>query len=202
MALVRCKEGHYYDNAQDSSCPHCAVPGISLAHPGGTMPVRSVAETPPGKGAPGGDAGRTVRVGDPPDEAGGRTVGVVQQQLGIDPVVGWLVCIEGPDRGRDYRIRSGRNFIGRADHMHICIHGDTTISREKHAVLSYDPKHRTFRIAPGDSTGLTYRNGEPVDVPVALSERDVVELGQSRLLFVPLCGSQFEWTALDATPEQ
>lgn len=134
---------------------------------------------------------------DPPDDAAGRTVGVVQQKLGIDPVVGWLVCIEGPDRGRDYRIRSGRNFIGRADQMHICIHGDSSISREKHAVLSYDPKHHTFRIAPGDSTGLTYRNGEPVDVPVVLNARDVIELGLSRLLFVPLCGADFQWTALD-----
>jgi hypothetical protein len=199
MALVRCTQGHYYDNAQDSSCPHCALPGIALAHPGGTVPVRNlsphaadVSDTP----------GGTFRVGDdPPDDSGGRTVGVVQQTLGIDPVVGWLVCVDGADRGRDYRIRAGRNFLGRGDHMHICIRGDSSISRDKHAILSYDPRHHAFRLAPGDSTGLTYRNGEPVDMPVTLNARDVIEVGRSRLLFVPFCGPNFQWTAVELAPE-
>ena len=32
----------------------------------------------------------------------------------FDPVVEWLVCIDGPEKGRDYRIRSGNNYIGRS----------------------------------------------------------------------------------------
>ena len=32
-----------------------------------------------------------------------------------NPVCGWIVCIEGPRRGKDYKIMSGKNFeIGRA----------------------------------------------------------------------------------------
>ena len=52
------------------------------------------------------------------------------------PVVTWLVCIDGPSKGRDYRIHSQNNFIGRSRSMDICIEGDNTISSERSAVLS------------------------------------------------------------------
>lgn len=63
------------------------------------------------------------------------------KKVGIDPVVGWLVCIKGPSRGRDYRIRSGRNGIGRSDAMDVPIAGDDTVSRENHAFLVYEPQN-------------------------------------------------------------
>lgn len=201
MSLTRCSQGHYYDPASHNTCPHCPVPGVDLGELGGTLPVKK--DTPPGpaKGASSGDGG-TRPVGLPAaGDDSGRTVGVVQDRLGIDPVVGWLVCIEGPDRGRDYRIRSGRNFIGRADHMHICVRGDTSISREKHAAISYDPKHRVFKALPGDSAELSYVNNETLDVPTQLEARDILELGHSKLLFVPLCGSDFEWREVDGEDE-
>ena len=34
---------------------------------------------------------------------------------GSEPVVGWLVCIEGPMRGVDFRLHDGYNFIGREE---------------------------------------------------------------------------------------
>jgi hypothetical protein len=192
MALTRCTHGHYYDADQHGACPHCSVPGVSVPSPGGTRPVGA---TPPVASASG-----TVPLGGGGAAGGasatdGRTVGVVRRALGIDPVVGWLVSVAGPERGRDYRLRSGRNFIGRADHMHVCVHGDPTVSREKHAVVSYDAKHGRFSVAPGESAELTYLNGEPVEVPRALRPRDVVEVGETRLLFVPLCDDDFTWTA-------
>ncbi len=51
---------------------------------------------------------------------------------GIDAVVGWLVCVHGRNRGRDYRIRSENNTVGRSENMDICISGDDLISRERH----------------------------------------------------------------------
>ena len=69
-----------------------------------------------------------------------KTVGYYHKKVGIDPVVGWLLCVDGPEKGRDYRIRSGRNSIGRAENMDICISGDSSISRERHAIIAYDPK--------------------------------------------------------------
>ena len=32
-----------------------------------------------------------------------------------NPVCGWIVCVKGPRRGKDYRVMDGKNFVGRAD---------------------------------------------------------------------------------------
>jgi hypothetical protein len=186
MAMIQCAQGHYYNQAQYSSCPFCGVPDLGIDP---TVPKRP-------EGAAGNEGGRTVprgRAADGIDD--GKTVGIGQKQMGIDPTVGWLVCIKGPERGRDYRIRSGRNFIGRAQRMHICIDGDPMISRDKHAIISYDPKYSRFTLLPGDGSGLTYLNENAVDVPVELKAHDTVELGETRLMFVPLCGENFTWQA-------
>ena len=126
------------------------------------------------------------------------TVGVVHKQLGIDPVVGWLVCIDGPQRGRDYRIHSERNLIGRSPDMDICIAGDETISRRSHAIISFEPKRGTFRLSAGDGRGLVYLNDEPVESPAKLMPYGVIELGQTKLMFIPFCGEQFNWTQQEA----
>lgn len=127
----------------------------------------------------------------PEDDATRR---VIYKDVAMDPVVGWLVCVKGPDRGRDYRIKSERNFIGRSGAMDVCIRGDDSISRERHAVLSFNPKNLNFRIMPGDSFGMVYLNGEEVSQPTDLKPRDVIELGKTQLLFVPLCDDTFQWT--------
>ncbi|VBB09021.1 Hypothetical protein LUCI_4307 [Lucifera butyrica] len=111
----------------------------------------------------------------------------------IEPVCGWLVCIEGAQRGLDYKIRQGKNFIGRADDMDIQVLGDNAISRRNHATVVYDPKNRNTVLLPGESSGLAYLNGDAVYVPKELSAYDIVELGKSRFLFIPFCGEHFEW---------
>lgn len=128
-----------------------------------------------------------------PAAAPGVTKRVAPKELGIDPVVGWLVCVEGADKGRDYRIHTERNFIGRAQHMDICVSGDDSISRERHAILSFDPKKKQFWIQPGESTGLVYLNGDAVYVPMELKDRDLVELGQTKLMFLAFVNSSFQW---------
>lgn len=45
------------------------------------------------------------------------------------PVCGWIVCVKGPRRGKDYRVMDGKNFVGRADDMDIQILGDNKIAR-------------------------------------------------------------------------
>jgi hypothetical protein len=115
----------------------------------------------------------------------------------MDPVTGWLICIDGPSKGRDYRIMTEKNFVGRADGMDIQVLGDNHIARRNHAVLVYDPKKRKTILLPGDSQGLVYVNDEAVYAPVELAPYDSIELGKSKFLFIPLCGENFEWTELD-----
>ena len=135
--------------------------------------------------------------GTSPDE--GRTVAYhAAMPKDVDPVVGWLVCVDGPERGRDYRLHAGRNFVGRAPQMHVALTGDATVSREKHCIVVYDPRANVFRIAPGDSASLTYLNDASVDVPMPLAPYDRLEVGKTTLLFLPLCSDRFTWETPDA----
>ena len=111
----------------------------------------------------------------------------------VKPVCGWIVCIEGPRRGKDYKIHSGKNFVGRADDMDIQVLGDNQISRRNHAVIVYDPKKHETVLLPGESNGIVYHNDAALYTPVVLSVYDVIELGQSKFLFIPFCGEHFRW---------
>lgn len=178
MALTECANGHLYDTDQYAACPYCS---------GG---VNRVEFSP----APGADPGVGKTVGAPataPDP--GKTVAVFQKNFSREPVTGWLVCIEGAEKGKDYRIAARNNSIGRGDSMDICIKGDPAISREGHARLAYDGKHNNFYLIPGESTNNIYINGEPVYVPTQLKAGDIIELGESKFLFVPFCNETFNW---------
>lgn len=109
------------------------------------------------------------------------------------PVVGWLVCIDGAAKGRDYRIHSQYNYIGRANHMDICISGDNCISAERAAVIAYDPKKRIFTFGPGMGHNIVYVNGEILMNAVLLKPYDQLTIGETELMFVPLCGERFDW---------
>lgn len=120
----------------------------------------------------------------------------------MDPVTGWLICIDGPSKGRDYKIVTEKNFLGRSEDMDIQILGDNHIAKRNHAVLVYEPKKRKTLLLPGDSQGLVYINDEAVYTPVELAPYDSIELGKSKFLFIPLCGEHFEWTELDEAKEK
>lgn len=193
MAMTRCDHGHFYDRAKHSTCPYCGVMDLDIAP---TLPKRNE----PGF-APVDASGKTVAMqtptkpmpGAPAGGGPGATVAHIKRQTGLDPVCGWLVCVEGPEKGKDFRIKGQRNFIGRDPSMDIAIPGDDSITREKHAVISYDPKTNSFRLAPGDGRGMTYVNDQPVEMPVVLSNFDKIEIGQSQFRFVPFCNDRFTW---------
>jgi hypothetical protein len=129
----------------------------------------------------------------PAEEADeGHTVARVRKKTGMDPLVGWLVCVEGVEKGRDYRLRSEKNWIGRSDNMDVTVK-DPAVSRENHAAVVYDPRKGTFDIRPGEVRGIVYVNGEEVVNSLALSPYDKIELGGSKFLFIPFVGDNFNW---------
>jgi hypothetical protein len=182
VALRRCENGHYYDPKKHTQCPFCGVK-IPNFNPfkkegsasGETRPVYQPSNPRPG------------------DDAVTRPALLVQDLTGIDPVVGWLIAVNGPDKGRDYRIRSERNAIGRSKDMQICIAGDDLISRERHAVITFAPQRNEFYLSPGDGRGLVYLKGEPVLGAEKLTAYDEILIGKTKLLFVPFCGDKFKW---------
>ncbi len=122
-----------------------------------------------------------------------KTVGDMKQRMGIEPVVGWLVCIEGKEKGTDYRLWGRINTIGRGEKNDVCIKSDMSISKENHARLGYDPKNNRFRLIPASSANNIYLNGDVVDIPTPLKAFDVMEFGETKLVFVPLCCESFSW---------
>jgi hypothetical protein len=187
--MKRCENGHFYEPAKHHLCPYCGVPGL------GEIVSEVVSESAEAEGARNGRASaETSRAGEAPGAgAFAKTRRVVFDDLKCNPVVGWLVCIEGPDRGRDYRIRSERNFIGRGVEMDVAVQGDDTISRKNHAVISFNPEQATFKVMPGEARGMVYLNQDAVDTAREMSPFDVIRLGKSKLMFVPFCGDNFNW---------
>src|SRR5258708_3260880 len=127
--LTRCDSGHFYDASKYKTCPY----DVSQSMDPSTRSIRigsaqsagreGQRDTVPVQGIGGGDASG----GDQPTRRIGQG-----GPGGIDAVVGWLVCVHGRNRGRDYRIRSENNTVGRSENMDICISGDDLISRERH----------------------------------------------------------------------
>lgn len=110
-----------------------------------------------------------------------------------EPVVGWLVSVSGKHFGESFKIGAGKNSIGRNDDNRIVLSLDNAVSRSKHAIITYEPKKRNFYIQPGDSSGLTYLNDEYITETKQIRRRDIIEIGDSRLIFIPLCGDEFTW---------
>lgn len=108
-------------------------------------------------------------------------------------MVGWLTCTEGEYYGQSFTLKSGRNFIGRNPGMDVVLSGDLSVSRDRHAVVIYEPKTKIFIAQPGDSHELFYLNDKVVLNNEVLSPYDVLTIGNEKLLFIPLCGEKFCW---------
>lgn len=109
------------------------------------------------------------------------------------PCVGWLIAISGAHIGTDFRLKVGKNFVGRGSQMDVALTEDKSVSRDKHAIVVYEPKAHLYLVQPGESSSLVYKNDEVVLTPVKLEAYDVITVGDVNLLFMPLCGKRFNW---------
>ncbi len=223
MELKYCKNGHAYDPSITSECPECKALSQGKKNGTVPLNAYSVFQDSPaeyGKTMPMGadSTGSPMKKTEPVNAqvdhwanhddyfSGGMVdqhmddynptmpVDYLKQEGAItQPVVGWLVCVDGPEKGRDYRVHAQNNYIGRAKTNDICIPGDPTISRERHAIVAYDLRSRAFYFAPCGGASIVYCNGAPVFNNVQINQGDRVEIGQCTFLFVPLCGESFQW---------
>jgi hypothetical protein len=123
-----------------------------------------------------------------------KTQPIFRDRFAEDYLVGWLVCVSGASKGKDFTIHTEVNHIGRNSNMDICITGDNSISRENHASITYDTRDRLFYLAPGGGRAIIRHNDKPALTSITLSPYDEIELGQTKLIFIPLCGNSFDWS--------
>ena len=121
-----------------------------------------------------------------------KTVGVYAD-ANTEPVVGWLICVKGDSFGESFNLKAGKNSIGRGAGMDVMLAMERSVSRDKHAVITYEPKKRNFFIQPGDSSGLVYLNDDLLMTFAQLSAYDTIQLGDALFKFVPFCGDKFVW---------
>jgi hypothetical protein len=123
-----------------------------------------------------------------------------------DPVVGWLVIVDGPGRGNYIPLGYGQNTIGRNQSERVSIdYGDAQISRESHCFIVYEPNDREFTVLRGMGKGLTYVNQKVVHEPRTIHSGELLRIGATTLRFMAFCGPEYDWqdgplTALKAHP--
>lgn len=101
-------------------------------------------------------------------------------------VVAKLAVIEGPGAGNMVNVFTGTNQIGRGDDMRVQINfGDDTISRQQHAVLTFDADTLEVRIYDGGKPGGVWVNGARVTADQALKAGDLIKLGETTLKLEP-----------------
>lgn len=111
-----------------------------------------------------------------------------------DPVVGWVVIVEGPGKGQSLQLGYGVNGLGRNSDERVPLDfGDEEISRSAHAMITYDGKNRKFYIQHGGGVNLTYVGDNPVLQAQELKGGEEISIGKTRLYFVPFCGLNFDW---------
>ncbi|MBP5418068.1 MAG: hypothetical protein J6Y58_11165 [Clostridiales bacterium] len=137
------------------------------------------------------EVGKTIGYFSMPDDK--KSEGGSNNSQIADPVVGWFICLKGPNYGESFSIYAGKNSLGRSHSNRICISKDGSVSREKHAWVIYEPKKRCFFIQPGEASGLIYVDGNIVMNPTEIRGTERIDIGNTTLKLIPLCGEDFSW---------
>ena len=211
-SMVTCPScGHPYDSAKNARCPRCGGGFAPTETPGGTGGFTATeplsggfAPTEAPMGGAGGSYNANFGATAPPDGSGPAGGGTnpfdVPTVIGggkadgdiAEPVVGWLVCAEGPVRGADFRLHAGYNYIGR-EAGDVRLRGDSQISRQNHAMIAYDSSERAYFVGPAAGRNLIKVNGKTVLNAIEIHSYDTISIGSTKLIFVALCGEQFGW---------
>ena len=105
----------------------------------------------------------------------------------------FLVCIDGPMTGASYVFQESRAVIGRQKNYEIALYRDISVSRSQHAILNYYSDSFRYTVSAGDADKKVSVNGVFIDAETDLKLNDIIGVGQTRLLFIPVCSEKFAW---------
>ncbi len=171
MAILQCRNGHYYDGEKYEECPYCGCEALSQGSEELiTLPIEYIRE----------------------EEDEGKTIGLFSEIKGNVKVTGWLVCIEGYTVGQDYRLRHGWNRIGRDLDMEVSIFEEPELAEAMNAAVVYEPKANLFYLVSGPGAGV-YLNEKRLTGSAELTAGDIIQIGSTKLLFIPFCEGDRKW---------
>lgn len=196
MSVIKCNNGHFYESEQYLACPFCgghgSIENENLTDVFDDLDVHSKLTVMDGISNDRELAKQLTQHYLEEVEENDKTIGLFFNAEGVQPVVGWLVCEDGPERGNSYKIVSGRNFIGRSHKSDIVIYDDQSISREKHCSVIFEPKTCNFYVMPSEQT-ITLLNGDTLTDAVCITDDDVISIGKSKFRMIPYCKKGREW---------
>lgn len=186
---VRRKAPPPRDDEPDTEPAAKGVGARSVQDEGGGSPKTQILRGPKSK------AKSKARAAEKDAEGGDNDLDEGTRDFMEDPVVGWVIVMEGPGKGAALSLGYGMNSIGRSKTERVNLDfGDEQISRAQHAIITYDPRGRKYFVQHGGGKNLTYINeDQPVLTPMELKGGEDVILGSTKLRFVPFCGKDFDW---------
>ena len=219
MAIKTCPNGHHYNTDDNETCPYCERSASSSDFDWAAYNLTEMAGESTSKTMPlGSDSGfsadmKTERIGvqrSDVEDPDGKTVplGVYpevnppvkssekKEKEPEKPVVGWLVCIEGPDKGKDFCMNGVKVTVGRKEDCAVIL-SDPKISRKGiPALIVYDDrKTHKFYLASGDPSAQNNVElcGNMLLGQSLLNPYDDIRIEDTVLVFVPFCGEDFFW---------
>ena len=107
-------------------------------------------------------------------------------------VYGWLVCIDGPEYGRGFRLAEGKNTLG-GKGCDVELSFDDSIGSGASAALACDGVSGSWFLLNLGGRNLLRADGNLLVSTLTLQGGEILEIGNQRLRFAPFCGERFQW---------
>lgn len=189
MKIEQCGRGHFYDSEKYIKCPFCYTDeDVRKKIPESPATQMRNQTAQPRKSDSGYMQWKEAEEASEVD----RTMMEAPELMTHYYTTGWLVCVEGPEKGRDYRLRYGFNQIGRSHKMDVCIFEDDGISRTAHCSVVYENRKNRFLLVPGNGS-MTFMEDALLEKPVLLHNGDRFQIGDTVLEFIAFCRDDIKW---------
>ena len=202
--MKQCENGHIYDEKTHAACPYCNQAGLSVVRPLEEGSDLAFPKTTPLDTSSAPDFPKTTPLDVSsvpaapaaparPKKEMSATIALNVSEAGIAPVCGWLVVVEGDNKGLSFPVHSEKNTIGRGSSFDVNLSFDKAISKEGDAVLTYDSRGRKFFITLGSGKNNVYHNNGLLLTPEEVKDYDVIEAGATKLVFRSFCNDEFTY---------
>lgn len=184
MAIIQCPRGHFYNNKKNMQCPYCGQNEEE------TMTVRLDPASSIQRDVLNLMVDKKERYVEEFDDQ--KTISIFSKNKGNDFVTGWIVCVDGPEKGRAYELHYGFNRIGRNPQADIFLEEDRQITRGIHCSVVYEYNKNEFFLVPEEGN-LVYMQDDFIPRSVKLKTGDVFKIGGSEFEFIAFCRGERKW---------